>query len=138
MFKPDTIFLIVDDSLTTRNLLVKQLTDLGFSRFWHAANGEEAWNCLMTAQNPPIGVIFCDWNMPSMNGLDLLKKVRGHSDFKTLPFIMVTSERLSEKVKMAIQEGVSNYLVKPFDIQVIKEKLQRTYEALKQGSQAAA
>lgn len=126
----DMLILIVDDSLTTRNLLVKQLSDLGYNHFWHAANGQEAWTKLSTPDSPPVGVIFCDWNMPDMNGLEFLKKIRAEEKFKTTPFIMVTSERGSEKVKTAIQEGVSNYLVKPFNAKIIQEKLNRTFEAL--------
>src|SRR4051812_5988351 len=119
MFPADTLFLIVDDSMTTRKLIVKQLTDLGFNRFWHAANGDEAWNSLVSSTNPPVGVIFCDWNMPTMSGIDLLKQVRADDRFKSTPFIMVTSERTSIKVKEAIRFGVSNYLVKPFTAEVI-------------------
>ncbi|MEW6057925.1 MAG: response regulator [Bdellovibrionota bacterium] len=126
MFNDETGILVVDDSATTRNLLVKHLMDLGFKRFRHAANGEEAWKCLI-AGKPVIGVIFCDWNMPDMGGLELLKKVRANERMKYIPFVMVTSERTPEKVREAVEAGVSNYIVKPFDQKVIKEKLERTY-----------
>lgn len=126
MFSFDTIILLVDDATTTRNLLKKYLVELGFKDVRQAPSGDEAWKVLETS-NPPVGLVFCDWNMPGMSGLDLLTKVRAEEKFKMLPFILVTSERSAEYVMKAVKAGVSNYIVKPFDKDGLLTKLQATH-----------
>ena len=68
-------------------------------------------------------LIISDWNMPKMTGMDLLRKVRADDRFKTVPFVMVTAEGKRENVIAAVQAGVSNYIVKPFNAATLKEKL---------------
>lgn len=127
--------LIIDDALTTRTLLKKYLNEIGFQNIVTADNGENALAMLNNSFN--VGLIFCDWNMPHMNGIELLKKVRKLESFRDTPFIMVTSERSPEKVKMAVEHGVSNYIVKPFSQEIILEKLQGTYEVMMKNKNAA-
>jgi two-component system chemotaxis response regulator CheY len=84
-------------------------------------DGVEGWNALDT--NPDIDMLITDWNMPEMNGLELVKKVRADARFKDLPIIMVTTEGGKAEVITALKAGVNNYIVKPFTPQVLKEKL---------------
>jgi two-component system chemotaxis response regulator CheY len=71
-----------------------------------------------------------DWNMPNMDGLDFFKAARAEAGLKELPFLMVTAEAEKEKVIMAIQAGVNNYIVKPFTAEVFKDKMDRIFEKL--------
>ncbi|MBW6489485.1 response regulator, partial [Sulfurimonas sp.] len=73
--------------------------------------------------NPDVDMLITDWNMPEMNGLELVKKVRADARFKDLPIIMVTTEGGKAEVITALKAGVNNYIVKPFTPQVLKEKL---------------
>ncbi|HVJ64786.1 MAG TPA: response regulator [Bdellovibrionota bacterium] len=128
MFPADTNILVVDDMLTMRKLVIKSLKELGFSSFVEATNGAEAYEKL--AANP-IQLIISDWNMPQTTGLDLLKRIRAESKTAHLPFIMVTAEAEKSQIVEAVQAGVSNYVVKPFTTQALKEKLEAV--ALKLG-----
>lgn len=113
--------LLVDDSATMRKIEKKQIEELGVSDILEASNGEEAFTIL--TQNPSIDMIVLDWNMPQMNGIDFLKKVRAMPQYKNLPIIMCTSESEKRRVVEAMKEGVTNYIIKPFTKEVLKEKL---------------
>ena len=126
MFTPDTKILIVDDMKTMRKITMKCCNGLNFSEFVEAEDGQKAWEAL--TQNPDIGLIISDWNMPNCSGLDFLKRVRSDSRFKKLPFLMVTAENEAEQVTEAIAAGVSNYLVKPFSSNSLKLKLEICYK----------
>jgi two-component system chemotaxis response regulator CheY len=121
MFPADTNILVVDDMLTMRKLVVKSLKELGFSNFVEATNGAEAYEKLAAT---PIQLIISDWNMPQTTGLDLLKRIRAEAKTAHLPFIMVTAEAEKSQIVEAVQAGVSNYVVKPFTTQSLKEKLE--------------
>src|SRR6478736_2362286 len=97
MFDVKTRVLVVDDMLTMRKLVSKVCKDIGFTDITEAADGAKAWEAIKSA-NPPIGLVISDWNMPNCTGLDLLKRVRGDSRLKRLPFILVTAE--SEKAQI--------------------------------------
>lgn len=112
--------LVVDDAQTMRRIIVNLLRQLGFTNMVEADDGTTAWERL-TQEN--IDFIISDWNMPKMTGIDLLKKVREADKFKTIPFIMVTAEGKRENVIAAVQAGVSNYIVKPFNAATLKEKI---------------
>ena len=114
--------LVVDDFATMRRIVKGVLKDLGFKNIIEADNGVSALKELKTEE---IGLIVCDWNMPKMTGLDLLKTVRSDDKFKEIPFIMVTAEGQKENVVKAIKAGVSNYIVKPFTPETLKEKLEK-------------
>jgi two-component system chemotaxis response regulator CheY len=122
MFGPKTTVLVVDDLHGTRKHLVKVLGDIGFTHVVEAADGEKAWDMLGGALN--VGLIISDWNMPNMNGLDLLKKVRGTPTTANIPFLLVTAESEIEKITEAVKAGVDNYIRKPFTVQTLTEKLQ--------------
>jgi len=112
--------LAVDDSPTMRRIVVNTLKRIGFNDVVEATNGKDA---LVKLYSEKIDFIITDWNMPEMNGLELVKKVRADERFKDLPIIMVTTEGGKAEVITALKAGVNNYIVKPFTPQVLKEKL---------------
>lgn len=113
--------LVVDDSSTMRRIIKNTLARLGHKDILEGADGVEGWSALDS--NPDIDMLITDWNMPEMNGLELVLKVRADSRFKDLPIIMVTTEGGKAEVITALKAGVNNYIVKPFTPQVLKEKL---------------
>ena len=113
--------LVVDDSSTMRRIIINTLARLGFKETLQGADGVEAWE-IYENEKDNIGVIITDWNMPNMNGLEFVKKVREVD--KETPIIMVTTEGGKKEVITALKAGVNNYIVKPFTPQVLKEKLQ--------------
>lgn len=113
--------LVVDDSSTMRRIIKNTLVRLGYEDVLEGGDGVEGWSALNS--NPDIGMLITDWNMPEMNGLELVKKVRADSRFTDLPIIMITTEGGKTEVITALKAGVNNYIVKPFTPQVLKEKL---------------
>lgn len=113
--------LVVDDSSTMRRIIKNTLARLGYKDVLEGADGVEGWNALDA--NPNVDMLITDWNMPEMNGLELVKKVRADERFADLPIIMVTTEGGKAEVITALKAGVNNYIVKPFTPQVLKEKL---------------
>ena len=126
MFSTDLKVIIVDDMLTMRKIVTKSCRDLGFKNFVEAADGALAWKTLN--ENPDVGLIISDWNMPNMSGLDFLKRVRADSKFAPLPFVLLTAESELEQVKTAVAAGVDNYIVKPFTPSVLQQKLDQVYQ----------
>jgi two-component system chemotaxis response regulator CheY len=114
--------LIVDDSSTMRRIIGNVVMQLGVTKdnFEEAEDGVEAWKLLETSQ---FDVILTDWNMPNMNGLELVKKIRGGGAHQKTPIIMITTEGGKGEVITALKAGVNNYIVKPFGADVLKEKL---------------
>jgi two-component system chemotaxis response regulator CheY len=112
--------LVVDDALTMRRIVINLLRQLGFTNMNEADDGTTAWDKL---QSETFDLIISDWNMPKMTGIDLLRKVRADAKYGKTPFIMVTAEGKRENVITAVQAGVSNYIVKPFNAATLKEKL---------------
>jgi two-component system, chemotaxis family, chemotaxis protein CheY len=113
--------LVVDDSSTMRRIIKNTLSRLGYEDVFEGEDGVQGWEVLNN--NPDIGMLITDWNMPEMNGLELVKKVRKDTRFIDLPIIMVTTEGGKTEVITALKAGVNNYIVKPFTPQVLKEKL---------------
>ncbi|WP_295022260.1 response regulator [Sulfurimonas sp.] len=113
--------LVVDDSSTMRRIIKNTLQRLGHQDVLEGGDGVEGWSVLNA--NPDIDMLITDWNMPEMNGLELIKKVRADSRFTDLPIIMVTTEGGKAEVITALKAGVNNCIVKPFTPQVLKEKL---------------
>ena len=113
--------LVVDDSSTMRRIIKNTLDRLGYKDILEGEDGLQGWDVLNN--NPDVGMLITDWNMPEMNGLELVKKVRADTRFRDLPIIMVTTEGGKAEVITALKAGVNNYIVKPFTPQVLKEKL---------------
>lgn len=114
--------LVVDDSSTMRRIIRNTLGRLGHKEILEAEHGIEAWDILN--KNEGINVLITDWNMPEMNGLELVKRVRAEEKYADMPIIMVTTEGGKAEVITALKAGVNNYIVKPFTPQVLKEKLE--------------
>lgn len=114
--------LVVDDSSTMRRIIRNTLERLGHTDVVEAEHGVEAWEKLSIDES--IKVVITDWNMPEMNGLDLVKKIRAEKKYEDMPIIMVTTEGGKAEVITALKAGVNNYIVKPFTPQVLKEKLE--------------
>lgn len=114
--------LIVDDSSTMRRIIGNVVQQLGHAKedFDEAEDGLKAWKLLSEGQ---YDVILTDWNMPNMNGLDLVKKVRSEGAHQKTPIIMITTEGGKGEVITALKAGVNNYIVKPFSAEILKEKL---------------
>ncbi len=114
--------LIVDDSSTMRRIIGNVVMQLGFAKedFDEAEDGLKAWKILSENQ---YDIILTDWNMPNMNGLDLVKKVRSEGNHQKTPIIMITTEGGKGEVITALKAGVNNYIVKPFNADILKEKL---------------
>ena len=114
--------LVVDDSTIMRDIVKSILTDdLKIAcQFLEAANGKKAFQLL---ENNKVNIIFLDWNMPEMDGLEFLQKVRAMPDYNDLPIIMVTSESAKYDVVEALQSGATDYIVKPVESSVFKRKL---------------
>jgi len=119
-----TKILIVDDSNTTRKILRKILTAAGITQIDEAGDGAEAWAKLEVG-GAGYGLVFCDWHMPVMDGLQLLLKVREHQLTHSLPFIMTTAERKKAEVEKAVLAGATWYIVKPFDPETIRRSLEK-------------
>jgi two-component system chemotaxis response regulator CheY len=113
--------LVVDDQLTMREVTRLALNELGIKQVLDAENGKDAFQ---TATTQPLNMIISDFNMPEMDGLDLLRSVRGHPAVRKLPFILVTGRGDTELVTKAAQAGVNNYIVKPFTTQTLREKIE--------------
>ncbi|MEJ5226377.1 chemotaxis response regulator CheY [Thermodesulfovibrio sp.] len=122
MFNFKIRVLVVDDFPTMRRIVKNLLKQLGFENIDEAENGEDA---LRKLKGGDYGLVVSDWNMPVMEGIDLLKNVRSDPQLKDIPFLMVTAEAEKEKVIEAIKAGVDNYIVKPFTGEVLKEKLEK-------------
>lgn len=127
MFDLKSRLLIVDDMLTMRKLVSKACREIGFTDITEAADGNLAWTAL-TAANPPINLVISDWNMPNCSGLDFLKKVRADSKLMKLPFVLLTAEAEVSQVKEAVAAGVTNYIVKPFTANTLREKLEIAHQ----------
>ena len=117
--------LVVDDSKLMRNI-VKTLFSEKFMEceFLEAADGNEALDQLM---KQPIDLIFLDWNMPNLSGIDFLKKVRAIDEFTQVPIIMVTSESAKYNVIEALKNGASDYMIKPINKKLFEEKISRIF-----------
>jgi len=112
----------VDDSSTMRRIIKNTLARLDYKDVLEAEHGVEAWQKM--CENNDIDVLITDWNMPEMNGLELVKKVRAEPKYNDMPIIMVTTEGGKAEVIVALKAGVNNYIVKPFTPAVLKEKLE--------------
>lgn len=114
--------LVVDDFSTMRRIIKNILKQIGYNNIIEADDGTTAWEILNREQ---IDFVVCDWNMPKMKGIDLLRKIRDSEEFEDMPFLMVTAEAQQENLVEAIQAKVSNYVVKPFTPDVLSQKIEK-------------
>ncbi|HZP77318.1 MAG TPA: response regulator [Pseudolabrys sp.] len=118
--------LVVDDYNTMIRIIRNLLKQLGFENIDDASDGTAA---LAKLRENQYGLVISDWNMEPMTGYDLLKEVRADPALTTTPFIMVTAESKTENVVAAKKAGVSNYIVKPFNAQTLKAKIDAVFGA---------
>ncbi len=116
--------LIVDDFATMRNITRNVLKQIGFTDITEADDGKTGLKAL---QKEKFDLVLCDWNMPEMQGIDLLNTVRSDDALKGIPFVMVTAEAQRDNILEAIQAGVNNYIVKPFTAETVGAKLKKIF-----------
>ena len=119
--------LIVDDQMSVRQFTRMTLEKMGIRLIHEAENGQDA---LGKAIAQPLDLIISDFNMPEMDGLGLLRAVRGHQAIRKLPFILLTGRGNRELVVKAAQAGVNNYLVKPFNDVILRQKMEQVLGAM--------
>tara|TARA_R110001592_G_scaffold2519_1_gene14727 strand:+ start:2990 stop:3361 length:372 start_codon:yes stop_codon:yes gene_type:complete len=119
--------LVVDDFSTMRRIVKNLLRDLGFTNIQEADDGSTA---LPMLQNGNFDFVVTDWNMPGMQGIDLLKAIRADSSLAHIPVLLITAEAKKEQIVMAAQAGVNGYIVKPFTAATLKTKLDKIFQRL--------
>jgi len=124
----DIKILVVDDMATMRRIIKGLLEQLGFKNIDEAEDGKVA---LQKLKSGSYDFVITDWNMPNMTGLELVQEIRKDPQLKHLPVLMVTAEAKKENVLLAIKAGVNNYIVKPFTAEVLKEKIEKIFSAMK-------
>ncbi len=112
--------LVADDSGTMRKIIIRSLNAVGIQDVVEAVDGQEAFTKF---QSEIFDLVLTDWNMPNKNGLDLVKDIRNEKS--TVPVVMITTEGEKSRVLEAIQAGVSDYLLKPFTSDTLREKLDK-------------
>ncbi len=113
--------LFVEDSPTMRRIIMNALQNIGFTDIIEAEHGMDA---LEKLNNADIDLVLTDWNMPEMNGEELVTKLRANSQYKSTPILMITTRGMKEDVMSAVKLGVNGYMVKPFTPEVLKRKLE--------------
>jgi len=119
--------LVVDDFSTMRRIIKNLLRDIGFTNIQEADDGSTA---LPMLQSGDFEFVVTDWNMPGMQGIDLLRAIRADASLSHIPVLMVTAEAKKEQIVMAAQAGVNGYIVKPFTAATLKTKLDKIFERL--------
>ncbi|MCK9907771.1 response regulator [Microbacteriaceae bacterium K1510] len=114
--------LVVDDQNSVRQMTRITLEQIGVRHIHEAENGVQAMD---TASTQPLDLIISDYNMPEMDGMELLRSVRGHPAARRIPFILVTGRGDRELVVKAAQAGANNYVVKPFTAEILKTKIEQ-------------
>ena len=128
MADPSAIrILIVDDQASIRSLIRASLHQLGFTDVVEAPDGEEGLRVLLTRS---IHLVISDFNMPKLDGLALLRAIRSHPPIKNVAFVMLTGRADRELVQRAVQFGVNNFLVKPFTVATLKQKVEEVVGVL--------
>lgn len=125
----DTRFLVVDDFSTMRRILRNLLKELGFLNVQEAEDGVDA---LAKLRAEKFDFVVSDWNMPNMNGIELLQAIRADDKLKHLPVLMVTAEAKRDNIIMAAQAGASGYVIKPFTATTLDEKLMKIFRTMQE------
>ncbi len=132
MLRSELRFIVIDDFSTMRKIVRKVILELGFANVQEAEDGQIAWDHLQKAkaEGKPYHFIVSDWNMPNMQGIDLLKLCRTDDVYAKTPFVMVTAEGEQKQIIEALKLGCTDYIVKPYAPNVIKEKLEKLFSKL--------
>lgn len=127
MAKADLKILVVDDFSTMRRIIRNLLKELGFPNVTEAEDGVDA---LKKLQSGNFEFVVSDWNMPNMNGIELLRSIRSSPTLKHLPVLMVTAEAKKENIIEAAKAGANGYIVKPFTAATLDEKLNKIFKTM--------
>jgi len=132
MFKTDSRFLVVDDSQTSRELIRTALSQLNLKTLDEAPNGRIGFEKIKKSieENRPYSLVFCDYNMPEVDGLELLDMLRNQLNTDKVPVVMITTEGGKPVVIKAVMSGVSGYMVKPFGVDDVKRKVQEIFQRM--------
>ena len=125
MLDPNMEVMIVDDAPTMRRIVRSLLRELGLKNVREAENGSVALEELKLKK---ADLALVDWNMPQMDGIELLRAIRQDDNLKNMPVLMITAESKKENVLTAVQAGVNNYIVKPFNAKTLEEKLNKIFK----------
>ena len=126
-----TKFLVVDDSLTMRRIVINTLKSIGFDNVIEAVDGKDAVAKILSEGTD---FLITDWNMPEMSGLDLTKWVRANEQFADIPILMITTRGNKDDVIEAMKMRVNNYIVKPFTAPGLKEKIDQILKSVGAGT----
>lgn len=118
-------FLVADDFATMRRIVVNLLRQCGFTEVLEAEDGAQA---LQLIRSHAVDFVISDWNMPNMNGLDLLKAIRSQAQASQTPVLLITAEARKENIVEAAQAGADGYIVKPFSADTLEDKLHKIIE----------
>lgn len=114
------IFLVVDDSPTQRRIILQTLKTIGFNAFIEAEDGLDAYNKMKAHK---VDLVLSDWNMPILNGLELIALIRAHDEFKDIPVILITTKSSTEDVLTALKFKNIKYIIKPFSPTILEQKI---------------
>lgn len=130
MFPANTRVLIAEDAMAMRVQVKAQVRSLGFREVFDVDNGEAAFVLLQEQRRKgePIGLVLCDINMPQLNGINFLKRIRAMPEYQNLPFLMITGEAEVQRVIESAQAGVSSYILKPFSPVTLSQKLEEVWK----------
>ena len=120
----DMQILIVDDASTARRLLKNILNQLGFKNIIEADDGTTA---MVKLASEKIDLVVTDWNMPKMTGIELLKNIRADTNLKSIPVLMIIVEAIQGNIIAAVKAGVSDYVVYPFNAEILEKKIERIF-----------
>jgi two-component system chemotaxis response regulator CheY len=125
MLNPEMNVLVVDDAATMRRIVRSLLRELGIKNVREAEDGVRALEDLARVK---ADLVVSDWSMPNMTGIELLRAIRADEMLKETPVLMVTAESKKENIMEAVQAGVNNYIVKPFNSKTLEEKLNKIFK----------
>lgn len=139
MFKLDARFLIVEDSSVSRNIVRTALKQLNYKHIDEASNGQSGWAQILKSIESGCGhdLIVTDVNMPEMDGLKLLEMIKTDPRTQHIPVLIVTAESGKQTVIKAVMSGVSGYMVKPFGVQDVKNKMREIYNKIETAASGA-
>jgi two-component system chemotaxis response regulator CheY len=112
--------LVVDDSAITRRILVHSLRAIGFTKIIEAVDGRQA----LEVCSGDVDIVLTDWNMPGMEGVELIRSLRANPEFAAIPVLLITARTAKDDVIEAAGAGVDGYLIKPFTPEVLKAKIE--------------
>jgi len=127
----DARILICDDMVMIRSLVRRSLEELGFKNLFEAVDGMDALDQIQAQHknNTPFNVVFIDWNMPRMNGIEVIQNCKTNPELKHLPFIVISAERDHKNIVQALKVGASDYILKPFAPTILAAKLEKVYKS---------